>query len=645
LSYLDGEERDDFAALAYEAMQNTVEHDREVVFDAAGGLYRGEQSFLDWREQSYPSWTSDDVVHIGMSQALSTNVGHLRILEVTAALAAEAGDETSRARYQGWADSLRAAINDRLYLDDVGLYSTFVTTTLDPSPTRQYDLLGSAFAVIHGVASEARAQRVVESYPQLEQGPPVLWPQQKDVPIYHNRGIWPFVTAYWLRAARQVRNDEAVNLNVHSLVRGAAMNLSNMENFEAVTGAAWLDDGAFSGPVVNSQRQLWSVAAYLSMVHDVIFGLEASSEGIRFHPYVTRLLRARLFAGADELVINNFPYRDRTITVVVELPEATGDEQGAYRVGEIQLNGEVIGEGFISPAELDERNLLRVRLEDEPEAASSITLVDDTSSYRSLFGPLSPTISGVGLSGGHLRVSFTGGGEPASEISFSIYRDGERVASELTGSTTEWVDSETTASSESHCYALEATFVESGNASQHSPPWCYWGPGSERVTTFQVSELVAVGGTYIFNHGRNHYENWGDEGHSLTLNGFTPDFTGEHLIQVTFGNGAGAINTGITCAVKRIQIEEESTGTVVGAGVLFMPHLGSWDRWEDSSFVTADLRSDRSYRIVIFSDERAMNMSSLAHFEQYTGGLGGSGGVFNRVNIAELKVLSRTGAL
>ena len=44
---------------------------------------------------------------------------------------------------------------------------------------------------------------------------------------------------------------------------------------------------------------------------------------------------------------------------------------------------------------------------------------------------------------------------------------------------------------------------------------------------------------------------------------------------------------------------------------------------------------------MIESHEDYVNMSSLAHFEAYTGGLGGRDGAFNRVNIAELKVLFR----
>jgi len=124
------------------------------------------------------------------------------------------------------------------------------------------------------------------------------------------------------------------------------------------------------------------------------------------------------------------------------------------------------------------------------------------------------------------------------------------------------------------------------------------------------------------------------------VSGFSPTQSGAHLLQVTFGNGAGAISTGITCGVKRVVVEDEGTGAVVAEGPVVMPHLGAWSRWEDSSFVRADLDASRSYRIVIRSDDEMVNMSSFAHFEQYTGGLGGTGGAFNRVNIAELKILA-----
>ena len=47
----------------------------------------------------------------------------------------------------------------------------------------------------------------------------------------------------------------------------------------------------------------------------------------------------------------------------------------------------------------------------------------------------------------------------------------------------------------------------------------------------------------------------------------------------------------------------------------------------------------KSYTIVIREDESSGNMSDFGHFALY-GGTGGTAGRFNRVNIAELKLLA-----
>ncbi|MFO0744438.1 MAG: hypothetical protein U1F43_02045 [Myxococcota bacterium] len=288
LAQLDDPARASFRDAAWAALKGTVEKDRAVVYDATTGLYRGEQSFLDWREQSYPAWTSQDVNDIAGSRALSTNCLHLRALEIAAALGDEVGDGTRAATYRGWADALRTAIRARLWLEADGQFATFMPSYLDATPSRRFDLLGSALAILGGVATPEQARRMLSGYPMYGPGAPVIWPEQQQTAIYHNRAEWPFVDAYWLRAAKLVGHDAVATRMVKALVRGAALNLSNMENLEAKTGSPYVDDGPWSGPVVSSQRQLWSIGGYLSMVHETLFGLEASRAGLAVRPYLTR---------------------------------------------------------------------------------------------------------------------------------------------------------------------------------------------------------------------------------------------------------------------------------------------------------------------------------------------------------------------
>jgi len=648
LRQLDGNARVAFRDKALEALRNTIEHDREVVYDSTDGLYRGEQSFLDWRDQTYPKWTvqdaegKPDLAHIGMSKSLSTNLLHYRALDLAATLAGEVNDNTARDRYRGFADNLRDAIRNRLWIEDDGLFATYTTTWLDPSPVRRYDLLGSALAVLYDVATPVQAEKILARYPHYGPGAPVIWPQQQQTPIYHNRGEWPFVTAYWLRASKVAGNDAVATKMVRALMRGTALNLSNMENFEAASGKAFVEEGDTSGPEPNSERQLWSVAGFLSMVHHTLFGIEAQDNGLRVRPFVPAALRSTLFSGSNELVLNDLPYRGRRVTVVLRLPTQAGT--GALAVQSISLNGTSISGDVLPATSLASKNTVVVQL--GPGVKPNATLKEvNGAQWQNVFGPRTPKITAIVATaqGVRLSIALEDPGE-AADSSLRIYRDGVVVADGLSGSTASWEDTSVSPSgSSSPCYVVEATFKTSGTHSQHSSPNCWWGTGPGRVIEISAAEFVSVGGNYVNNHGRYHYEGWGDAGHKITVEEFVPSTSGQHLVQLAYGNGAGPINTGITCAVKRVVVEEKDTGVAVGSGIVMMPHMGldRWELWSLSSFVRVNLVAGKSYRLVVDGGGRAMNMSSFKHFEAYTGGIGGKSGVFNRVNISHVKILAK----
>lgn len=638
LKFLTGKDREELRDRAYAALRNTIEQDRVVAFDEKDGLYRGEQSFLDWREQSYPSWTATDTSHIAMSKALSTNVLHAAAMTRAAELATEKGDSMTASKFQGWAKELKTAIRARLYLAGPKQLSTFITTTLDGAPAQQFDLLGASLAVLEDVTTGAEAQDVISNYPMLPKGPPVMWPQQKDTPIYHNRSVWPFVTAYGLKAAKKTENAKFATASSRSLLRGAALYLSNMENLELVTGTVRHEDGANTGPVVNSHRQLWSVAGYLSMVQETMFGIEASQTGLRVKPFITKAQRNQFFGAASKITLNNFPYRGKRISVVITLPAAaTGDGDGVLSIKSVKLNGLPVGEGFVPEGQFTGRNMFEVELAEGGAGPGALRLVTDTSDYKKLFGPKVPAVSSVVLEAGKLRVALDRNGEAAGDVTFSVYRDGQRVAENLPGSTASYLDVSSTPATKSHCYTVETVYA-SGNTSQRANPQCYWGNAYERVIVRAASGFTAQGGSLTTDYGRTFYSSWGDSGHTLTAPSFTAPSSGEYLLQASYGNGAGPVNTGITCAVKVIRVEDTQGGAVVAKGYLVMPQRGSWSTWGESSLVRATLVAGKTYRMVLADDDFGVNMSSFMHFASY-GGNGGASGVFDRVNVAELKAL------
>ncbi|MBS0380850.1 MAG: Six-hairpin glycosidase-like protein [Proteobacteria bacterium] len=290
----------------WQALNDTLTQDREYAFDARMGLYRGETSFLDWREQSYPEWTKDNVAWIAQSFALSTNVLHYEALRLAVQMAVRRGDPRA-ARYRDEAAALKQAINAHFWRADRGMYMSYIGG--DGLPVEAYDLLGLSLAITSGVADAARAHSSLAQYPAWPAGSPVIWPERADQPIYHNRAIWPFVSAYALRAARKLDDPVRIAFEIESIMRGAASAGSNMENYELVTQATHVDDGKLSGPVVDSKRQLWSVAGYLDMVAEGVFGLEDDG---RVEPKLPVALVPMLFGQRDAITLQ---LPDRKITL------------------------------------------------------------------------------------------------------------------------------------------------------------------------------------------------------------------------------------------------------------------------------------------------------------------------------------------
>ncbi len=582
LNWLDGPERDAFRDEAYEALANTVEQDLAWAVDPDDGLLRGETSFLDWREQTYAPWTATDTARIAETKALSTNVGSLVALRALRDWATERGEVAAAARWADLADALEPAIRDGFAIPE-GLAS-FTGGPLDPGPVRSRDWLGTSLAVLHA----GGGAELVSGWPHGPLGPPVTWPQRPEAPVYHNRSQWPFVTAYGLRAARHVGNDLVVERAFEALARGAALNLSNMENFEWATLSP-------HETTVNSRRQLWSVAAFLAAVTDGLFGLRGGAQ-LTFDPLVPAGIRDRWLV-ADEVVLHRFPWRGRAIDVHLALPSAPGP---------------LVGTG-----ETWEGDAVTITL--GPTASAGA--VADAVVGEDL-APATPTITSV--AGG--RVAFT------ASHPVDVLRDGVVVATGVSGA--EWVDL-TPAGDAAPCYTLEA--VDGfGNRSHRAAPACDWGP--ERVQALSTWALSG-GGTWSEANGRPHLMDWGAPGDVLEV-WTRPWHTGAHRIQVVYANGANAVNTGITAGHKRVVVREAATGAVVADRAVVLPHTGGWDVWRDSTSIPVGLDASTTY-VIELSD--APNMSELEAHRIYTGGPGGGAAPYGFVDVAEVKLLALSG--
>ena len=640
LKNLEGSDYDSFLSDSYEAIKNTLEADRLHVYDSEDGLYRGEQSFLDWREQTYPKWTADNTKHIGMSKTLSTNVLHYMAITIAAAMAEELGKTTEASQFTTQAESLKNAIKSAFYLADKKTFSTMKTTFLDSSAVDKRDLLGEALTVLSGVADNAQTAEIIGEYPVTEAGPAVIFPQEPDTKIYHNRAVWPFVTSYGLRAAAKAGNDKFYENAFMSLVRGAALNLSNMENFEFTTLSAWYDDATYpqlSGPEVNSRRQLWSVAGFLSMVIDSIFGREQTLKTLWFSPKIPVNLRNTFFAGSSEIVLKNLKFKGKTIELKIKLPQKNSETAGFYVLKSLKLNGAEKTNPF-SAGDLKAESKIEIELELSDETGT-LTLVDCNANPNKCWAPLPVTNVSVGLDGKRLGIKF----DPSNDaVSYNVYRDGKKVKENL--AETSWRDDFENPDyvHNSYCYSVSAVNSE-GWESHHSDPVCYWGTDYER-TKMQFSAVAEENASYEYrfdqfathsDHNKPHFGDWGIPEAVLSVSNIKPKDSGTYLVSLEYGSGR-PINTGITSCNKIVKITDENSNVVLEK-MVFMPHLGdNWDIWGESSFVKVELSNDKTYRAEI---RDAFNMSYFEHFVPYTAGAGGGNDVYNRANISTLKFL------
>ncbi|MBS0374134.1 MAG: Six-hairpin glycosidase-like protein [Proteobacteria bacterium] len=609
----------------------TLAQDRAFAFDPRAGLYRGETSFLDWREQTYPAWTRDDTAWIGESFSLSTNVLHFLALQDLAALARDAG-EPDAAALADEARALQTRIATRFWRPTEHDYASYLAPDLEPVASS--DLLALALAVTSGVADASRARAALARYSLAAGGPPVIAPQQPEPPIYHNRAVWPFVTAYALAAARELRDPGRMDAYAESLLRGAALSLSNMENFEFLTQRTAFDDGPRSGPVITSPRQLWSVAGYWSGVVHELLGLRPVPGAVTIAPSIPGAFARRHFAPGDRIAVGSLTVGGVALEVNYQLP-------ATWRDGDVLEAGRVASDGTLLrlPASLARDSggrprLVEVALVARPAAGtmSGTVAVADPHALSAierarLFAPPPPEIAAATRSADGVELSITGLAPGAGWI---VSRDGVTVGSGDAAIFRERPPDRRRMA----CYRVVQRDPAGGLVSLPGRERCL--PGSDHQHLAAGEALRAAGhSAEDLGAGRKGLRDWGAPSDRLELE-FVATAPGLHRLVLRYLNDAGPVNTGITAAVKRVVAR---CGAAAESGTLVMPHRPRGEEGVSTGFVFAAPAGARC-RVEI---EDGFNMSYLEHFALYTGGRGGREGPHNRADVlaAEVDAIAR----
>ncbi len=515
---------------AYDIISRSAVADRHAAFDASTGLVRGESSFLDWREQSYPRWMQPADIY--QSQALGTNAVHHGAYRVLAAMARALGEPAGP--WDARADSVRAGMSRYLWQEQLGWHAQFRYGRVALSRSPSAEALGEALSLVYGATLPAQRARVMQAAPLVPFGTPTFWPFIADVPFYHNATIWPFVTAYWTWAAADAGATAAVEHGLASLARGAALFLTNKENMVASTGH-------FEGTALNSDRQLWSVAGTLAMTYRVLFGMRAEEQRLVFRPMVPP-------SYAGERVLRGVRYRGAVLTVRVH-----GAGSGVKRCA---VDGRTVARAEVL-ATLVGAHVVDIEL-DGRWPASTVRLVA---------ARVAPATPGVTMRADSAGPSLVWSAVPGA-VRYVVVRDGRAV--DTVRATSLPVRAGPTLT-EMQVAALDS----SGTSSFLSEPVRVIADGADLV----VRPVGAPPGPVRIERAAR----------DAVRFEVTVPHAGRFALDARYANGSGPINTEDKAAVRTVRVDGRDAGVLV----MPQRGAGRWDDWGYTNPLVVTLSAGR----------------------------------------------------
>ncbi len=429
----------------YEVASNTIMQDYEVVYDEEAGLFRGETCGLDHRDKTYGDWTGEDdqngIVTIAEGKAASTNIIFCQVMKILSESAEILGKDQQEAdAWAALAADLEDAIANRLWHDELGTYASWEYPDWMGSPlSYKQDVLANGYAVWYNIGGQEKADSIMENHTLVNFGANTVYPQKNAARWidykYHDSGVWPGWEALLMIGA--VNNDNENNLLAeeiwNSCMRTAVSCLSNYEVVDYETG-----DG------LHSTQQLWSVAATMAGYYRVLFGMEYTTEGITFDPYVPDWMEGPFY-------IENYKYRNATLDMELY---GKGDT-----VESIYVNGNKVANDYVLPTDAEGEYTIVINLKDSG-AEDVINLKNENTAKA-------PTAPNATLSGTTLRWNAVEG------CTYKVWTGTEYVDVEGTSYTID--------TTKYGCYSVVAVDKTTGLWSELSAPKEY-NPSGTKIT-------------------------------------------------------------------------------------------------------------------------------------------------------------------
>ena len=516
------------------------------------GLIKGETSFIDWREQSYPKWMQ--TVDISQSEAMGTNVLYAAALNACAQMADILGQRKEAARLKADAGALTDAINKYFWLDDKSYYGMYTYGRDHKIMNPRAETLGLALSILYDIAPAERQKSISTNNPHTPYGPAIFYPQISDMPSYHNNALWPFVASYWTLAQAKAGNEAGTMEGIGSVFRPAALFATNKENFN-------LDNGDYYTEL-NSSNMLWSLAGNIAITTRVLFGIHFEKDGLLISPFVPKALEGTR-------TLDNFNYRGATLNITV-------NGYGA-NVAKITVNGKEYAPGKTIPAKrLKGVCNIVVDMDCKPIPAM------DVNRQPNLKAPVTPQTwltNNPALNGEGVPVNNYLEWNPIEYISkYQVLKNGMLVAETRE---TSWPATEP---GEWQVIGIDARGVHSFASEPRS---------NRPATIYQFkNEGTGMKSPELCNAPANGVKGYTGQGFveidratdPETINIKIPQ-SGMYTFALRYANGNGPVNTENKAAIRTLMLNGSKRGTFV------MPQrgVGNWDDWGMSNRIQVPL--------------------------------------------------------
>lgn len=283
----------DWLRKAYFIIKNSIEENVNVTWDYHAHLFKGEASFLNKREQSYPSWMSP--IDIYETYSFSNQIVHYEALQSLISMGKLLNKDIQK--YVHISEALKKSIHNKFLILNKKHSSLFRYKNYDLT-AEQSDGLGESLAIAWGASDQ-----LAENIPVTKFGVPCFYPQLSNTSNLHNNTVWSFVQAYWNWAAAENKNSKAVLFGLANSIRSTALFLTNNKSI-------LIENGEYNNKEPQTKADVLSASASISNYLRVIMGIRLTTEQLEFNPIIPRELKGKH-------TLNNLKYHNAILDIEI----------------------------------------------------------------------------------------------------------------------------------------------------------------------------------------------------------------------------------------------------------------------------------------------------------------------------------------